>query len=235
MNDEETESRRVAENLRRWEADERQRRKVARESGSSSVGSGSIVGDVARRASLLWQSRRSKQPAPPGPGTHHQLHSTEDELALDDIDTRLSAPPSPEPQNPFTTPAASTVSLNDPQHSAIMSETADVPLKPIAADGNNGLLAAPSRKPSKLGRNKSLREHPPPQPLDLPEPRSPPLPDGTPAAVRPPEPTPPPTVTQREQEHEEEVHVPEKRWWTDWLCGCREGGDNQAGRTNPFE
>lgn len=44
----------------------------------------------------------------------------------------------------------------------------------------------------------------------------------------------------RREEDEDDVEPPFKgRWWTDWLCGCREGpdrgGDHQAGRTNAFE
>ncbi|KAF8325225.1 uncharacterized protein EI90DRAFT_3019192 [Cantharellus anzutake] len=41
-------------------------------------------------------------------------------------------------------------------------------------------------------------------------------------------------------ENEDDVNPPfNGRWWTDWLCGCREGadrgGDHQAGSTNPME
>ncbi|KAF8320814.1 hypothetical protein DL93DRAFT_2073535 [Clavulina sp. PMI_390] len=41
------------------------------------------------------------------------------------------------------------------------------------------------------------------------------------------------------EEDDDNGPAEEGRWWTDWLCGCREGpnrgGDNQAGKTNPFE
>ncbi|KIP11522.1 hypothetical protein PHLGIDRAFT_124689 [Phlebiopsis gigantea 11061_1 CR5-6] len=227
-NDEETESKMIEENLRRWEAEEKQRRKSARES-TSTVASSSLVSDVTRRASLLWPGRRrSRQQAPPeGPGLHHRIRTSEDGVALDDLDTRLSAPPTPEPDNPFMTPAASTVSLNAPEGSVIMQE-AD-PAK-VALSEESGSPTSRGKRPS-LGRDNSVRQHPPPQPLDLPAPRSPPPRTQTPHANRPPEPIPSPAPTPHQLEPDE----PPKRWWTDWLCGCREEGDHQAGRTNPFE
>ncbi|EJD02984.1 uncharacterized protein FOMMEDRAFT_20161 [Fomitiporia mediterranea MF3/22] len=94
---------------------------------------------------------------------------------------------------------------------------------------------------------------PPPRPLDLPPPKTPPPRtdvDGTPVVTVPPKrlPVPVPSATRRgdvnnrngqmrdqmgsEQLEEQEEH----RWWTDWLCGCREEKDrDNAGRTNPFE
>lgn len=206
------------QNLKRWEQAERQRRKAARVS-QTSVASSSLVGDVTHKASLLWPGKRRSQQGPPkGPGTHHQLRNSEDEVALDDIDTRLSAPPTPEPDNPFATPAASTLSLNNPEGSAIMQESDSA--KTLAEDPSH---AAPqARKPS-LGRKDSLRAQSPPKPLDLPVPRSPPPLSDTSHVNHPPEPIPPPKV-----QHVEEEEVPEKRWWTDWLCGCRESGDDQV-------
>lgn len=207
------------QNLRRWEIAERQRRKAARDSGST-VASTSLVGDVTRKASLLWPGRRrTRQQAPPeGPGQHRQLRTSEDGVALDDMDTRLSAPPTPEPgsspvfarasANPFLTPQASTVSLslNSPDGDAIM-HASDAPPRPALARADS-----------------VARQPPPPEPLDLPQPRSPPPRTETPHADRPPEPIAPPVVEPQEQEQEQ----PPKRWWTDWLCGCREDGDKQV-------
>jgi len=44
----------------------------------------------------------------------------------------------------------------------------------------------------------------------------------------------------KKPEDDDDIEPPfNGRWWTDWLCGCREGadrgGDHQAGRTNAFE
>ena len=177
------------------------------------------MSDVTRKASLLWPGRRRSQQGPPkGPGLHHQLRNSEDEVALDEIDTRLSAPPSPAPGNPFATPAASTLSLNNPEDSAIMQESDSS--KTLAEEP---IIAAPTAKRPALGRQDSLRAQSPPKPLDLPVPRSPPPRTQTPHANRPPEPIPPPKI-----QHAEEEEETDKRWWTDWLCGCREGGDNQV-------
>ncbi|KAI0344560.1 hypothetical protein BDW22DRAFT_1060402 [Trametopsis cervina] len=220
-NDEVEESRRIEENLRQWEVAERQRRKAARDS-SSTVASASLVTDVTRRASLLWSGKRSRPPVQ-GAGQHHIVPSSEDGVPMDDFENDTAVSVSANPENPFATPNASTVSLNTPGDSAIMTEASDSTGKDIS-----GSLTVPTA--SSHDKSKS-RSHPPPQPLGLPEPRSPPPRTGTPHASRPPEPIPPPTIPAEVQEEE----LPDKRWWTDWLCGCRERGDNQTGRTNPFE
>ncbi|KAH9910952.1 hypothetical protein B0H21DRAFT_489365 [Amylocystis lapponica] len=230
--DEEAEARRVAENLRRWETAERERRKAARES-TASTSSGTLVGNFTRRASLLWPSRRAHAASVGGGGAHHVLRTTDDGVPLDELD---GAPPSPHSnagdENPFATPTGSTLSLNDPHQSAIMTPSASYPdgAEPAA------LLSDTSPRPT-LEASSSFSKHPPPKPLDLPKPRSPPPRTETPHANRPPEPIPPPVLSPPPPVPE--VEPEEKRWWTEWLCGCSEGadrgGDNQAGRTNPFE
>lgn len=228
--DEEAESRKVEENLRRWEMAERERRKAARE--SATVRS-SMVGDATWTASSLLWPRRSKRGS--GGGSHHKLQTTEDGLPLDEIDTPApSAPPSPEPtENPFLTPAASTTSLplKDPQISAVM-EGSSIPPTP-AVELESRQLTVPTAKRPTLTKadSRSSVSHPPPQPLDLPKPRSPPPRTATPHANRPPEPIPPPSPTPKPQEEDGK----DRRWWTDWLCGCSESSGHQAGRTNPFE
>ncbi|KAI0930511.1 hypothetical protein AcV5_007200 [Taiwanofungus camphoratus] len=229
--DEEAEARRIEENLRRWEIAERERRKAARESAASGSGGGpSLVTDITRRASLLWPSSRANQVTLGGVGAHHALRTTEDAVPLDDIEGNppLSPTPSPEPgTNPFTTPNASTTSLNDPSQSAIMTASSSV--NPFDSDvpSSNGAALEVSISSSK--------PPPPPQPLNLPRPRSPPPRTETPHADRPPEPVPPPTIAPPRLEEDPKP----TRWWTEWLCGCSEGsdrgGDHQAGRTNPFE
>ncbi|KAF7797886.1 hypothetical protein EIP86_009092 [Pleurotus ostreatoroseus] len=226
------ESRRIEENLRRWEEVERERRRSARDSASSAATS-SLVSDVTRRASLLWSSRRSRH-ASQGSGAHQVLRNADYSVPLDDIDGPSPAPPAftdpePEPEtaNPFTTPAGSTTSLNDPHHSAVMAESSQLP----PFDGTQPETVDADKRPA-LDRTPSLsRPQPPPKPLDLPSPRTPPPRTVTPHASRPPEPINPPSVSPQEQEVEE----PKRRWWTDWICGCSERGDSQAGRTNPFE
>lgn len=133
---------------------------------------------------------------------------------MDEFDNDTAMPVTPDPENPFSTPMASTVSLNAPGDSAIMTEA--------SADSTQN-LAGSSSAPSD-GQNNKSRPPPPPQPLNLPQPRSPPPHSGTPHINQAPEPIPPPTVT--EEVHEEEL--PEKRWWTDWLCGCRAERDDQV-------
>ncbi|KAI0682752.1 hypothetical protein BC835DRAFT_843698 [Cytidiella melzeri] len=201
LNDEAEESRRVEENLRQWEIAERQRRKAARES-TSTVASTSLVGDVTKRASLLWTGKRSRPPVQ-GLGTHHIVPTTDEGVAMDDFENDTAMVMSPDPENPFRTPMASTVSLNTPGDSAIMTEISDT---------STGELSDSPQTPTNAESQK-YRSHPPPQPLDLPKPKSPP----------------PHTV----DIHEEEL--PDKRWWTDWLCGCRDRHGDQAARTNPFE
>ncbi|OBZ66995.1 hypothetical protein A0H81_12972 [Grifola frondosa] len=233
-NDQEAESQRVAETLRQWEMAERQRRKAARDSAASANAAPSFVSDVTRRASLLWPSRMSRRASSGGVGTHHMLRTTDDSVPLDNIDPHHAISiPSPDPaENPFATPNASRISLNEPQQSAIMHASGDsaslsvetVPA-PASSSASRPMLEA-----------YSLPKPPPPEPLGLPPPRSPPPRTATPHANRPPEPIPRPAVTHMT---EDEPEPKPTRWWTEWLCGCTEGadrgGDHQAGRTNPFE
>ncbi|KAI0093404.1 hypothetical protein BDY19DRAFT_424520 [Irpex rosettiformis] len=199
---------------------ERQRRKAARDS-TSTVVSTSLVGDVAKRASLLWPGKQRSRPPVQGVGTHHIVPMSDEGMAMDEIENDTLGVTTPDPENPFKTPNASTVSLNNPGDSAIMTEASA-----STAQRLSDSLTTPTK--ASFGQPRS---HPPPKPLDLPEPRAPPPHTGAPHTNQPPEPIPPPTITA--DVHEEEL--PEKRWWTDWLCGCREREDNQAARTNPFE
>ncbi|KAH9935540.1 uncharacterized protein B0H18DRAFT_416157 [Fomitopsis serialis] len=135
----------------------------------------------------------------------------------------------PEPiDNPFSTPGQSTLSLAlDPQHSAIMS--ASDSHNPFE-DGEQSPTTPKAAKTPALLPSTSLLSAgpPPPQPLDLPKPRTPPPRAETPHASRPPEPVAPPVVAPTQQAEEPQ----EVRWWTEWLCGCSEGpergGDRQA-------
>lgn len=95
----------------------------------------------------------------------------------------------------------------------------------------------PNHSSSKASKKTSVKHAPPlVRPLDLPEPTMPRM-EPEPASghwrrVQ--------DAKQRDraiQEEFEEDRVKGGRWWTDWICGCREGNvrEDQAGRTNPFE
>ncbi|PCH43604.1 hypothetical protein WOLCODRAFT_132848 [Wolfiporia cocos MD-104 SS10] len=228
--EEEAESRRIEENLRRWETAERERRKAARASAASGSGSNSVVGDITRKASLLWPSSRAKQASLGGVGAHHVLRTADDSVPLSDIEggPAISPTPSPEPRdNPFATPGPSMVSLHDTQQSAIMTASTSV------SSFEELSPTTPTIERPVLGASSSFSKQPPtaPQPLDLPKPRTPPPSSESPHSSRPPEPVSPPVVAPPQPEEEPEP----TRWWTEWLCGCSEGGDHQAARTNPFE
>ncbi len=196
---------------------------------------------------MFWSGQRNKGRSDGG-GQHHVLRSTDDgSLPLQEID---SPAPSPSPrlsreldpqhaqgENPFATPSASTTSLNLPQQPAIMYESsnpvdgdhADQP-DTSAAPLEGGTPTSASHlvipKPRRAGSTPLHTPPPPPQPLDLPKPRTPPPRTITPHANRPPEPIPPPNVAQNDNDSDD---IPRPtRWWTDWLCGCIETGDNQV-------
>ncbi|KAM5543242.1 hypothetical protein V8D89_003116 [Ganoderma adspersum] len=270
--EDEAESRRVQENLRRWEVSERQRRKAARESSSHSPSSSrdkAINNSPSLFADLF---RRDSRKVPlGGVGAHHALSTTDRDtyaVPLEDLDTpsvdRFSIPSTPEPENPFDTPSASRTSLNIPDNPAIMTESdsapselstslsgknhLDVPKQPVLEASSSFVgPEAEAETDGAVKRTKSKRQPPPPQPLDLPVPKVPPPHPDAPHTDRPPEPVPEPELNVQERERDVEAgrevkqveDLPPVRWWHEWLCGCGEGpdrgGDNQAGRTNPFE
>ncbi|KAF7298263.1 hypothetical protein HMN09_01048500 [Mycena chlorophos] len=196
--DEEAETRRIEENLRRWELAERAKRKAARVSVVASTGAdqsmlSSMVGSILRRT-----PRPNDQPSR---GTHTVLSSqdeTHDDddsnvVPLDDIAaTPTPSPTHSEPGNPFSDEHAELANESTPQ------------------------------RPAMLKASSSIRRPPTPKPLDLPPPKA-----------APPTVAPPPEPVVEESEHKE------TRWWHEWLCGFGEGedrgGENQSGRTNPFE
>jgi len=261
MNDDEAETRRVEENLRRWEEAERQRRKAARGSVSlpkggtehtpDGSGSGSVFGGSFWGLGRTTSQRRADTN---GWGAHAALQSRDslDALPMDNID-QASPIPSPLPgsvrnsrsrspehrrasnadtavENPFMHPSETTPSKSEAQP-AVMEESPTPLATPDANDHPNGVVDL-SLYPKSHSKSKSV---PPPQPLNLPPPRTPP-PPLTPS-TSPPPPTVPPRLDQ--QYNPSRPRTPEARWWHEWLCGCGEGpdrgGDNQAGRTNPFE
>lgn len=221
-NDDAAETRRVEENLRRWELAERQRRRAARE---SAPGGPSLLGEVTRRASVLLLHRQSVRSSAGGLGNHRALQSRDsiDVVPLDDID---QSPPTT--ANPFLHPSETEPGFVSPALSPFVDAKGR---SSVMTDTFDSDLNTHSSQPAMLAPTPTLV--PPPQPLGLPPPLTPP-PKGSRPRVAPMKATPPPTLHQEPIEPEQEV-----RWWHDWLCGCNEGpdrgGDNQAGRTNPFE
>ncbi|KAG6856101.1 hypothetical protein H0H87_007437 [Tephrocybe sp. NHM501043] len=212
-NDDAAETRRVEENLRRWDAAERQRRKSARE---SILPASSLVGDVSRSASILWSARRPRHKHDASLGNHVALQSQENitSVPLDDLNATPTPSPSPSPslsplcrdsntQNPFANPSDSISPFADPlQHTMVMSSSSSTNNSPET------VVSAP----------KTPRRPPgPPMPLGLPPPRTPP------PIKTAPSPTSPLSSSTRTERTEDEVR--ETRWWHDWLCGCSEGPD----------
>ncbi|KAJ4468220.1 hypothetical protein J3R30DRAFT_3306049 [Lentinula aciculospora] len=231
--DEEAETRRIEENLRRWQINEMQKRKAARESISKPS---QTAPDVGWRTSSLWQKSNHRQREL---GKHTALGS-QDSIEHLPLDTLVATPgPSPSPSplpsplpsnldeypnNPFANPPISP--FEDPQQvTAVMSSSeppANVPALTV-------VTPTPER-PTLLAKSTSFSRPPPPKPINLPPPKTPP----------PPVDVPPPAVSplsldgasRQPQQPEREI-----RWWHEWLCGCGEDrdADNQGGRTNPFE
>ena len=120
--------------------------------------------------------------------------------------------------NPFENPDnvlnTSTASLNTPDHPTILTESSEP----------STILSAQTKQ----------REPPPPQPLGLPKPRTPPPrnDDGQVYITDPPDHTAEPSTTVRSEHHLDSHETKEAKWWTEWLCGCSEGPDrggyNQA-------
>ncbi|KAJ7262265.1 hypothetical protein B0H12DRAFT_1105039 [Mycena haematopus] len=225
--EDEAETRRIEENLKRWEVAERMKRKAARESAYLKPQPPTLLSDLTRRASLLWSGK--KAPAPrnndPSLGAHTALNSQDeaDVVPLDDIATPTPSPTHSEPSNPFTNPGGDPFSDAE----AVMSPTNEPP-PPLQMEGEDAIPLQPQpQRPAMLtaSSSMSIRRPPTPKPLGLPPPRAPPPPL--------PHSSPPPVPVPNDDDE------PKVRWWHDWLCGLGEGpdrgGDHQAGRTNPFE
>ncbi|KAK7057271.1 hypothetical protein R3P38DRAFT_2840322 [Favolaschia claudopus] len=225
--EDETETRRIQENLKRWEVAERMKRKAARESTTLDAPPPTLISNLTWRASLLWSGK--KAPAPrdndPSLGAHTALNS-HDEVDVVPLDSIAVTPtPSPthsESSNPFANP---TNPFSDAE--AVMSPSNDPPPPTPQMEKDDAIALQPQR-PAMLAASSSMsiRRPPTPKPLGLPPPRAPP----PPLAQNSP---PPVAVVPNEQDE------PKVRWWHDWLCGFGEGpdrgGDQQAGRTNPNE
>ncbi|KAJ7132838.1 hypothetical protein C8R43DRAFT_1023623 [Mycena crocata] len=226
VNEDEAETRRIEENLKRWEVAERMKRKAARESTIDTQAS-SLLTNVTRRASSLWPGRKSQNPhnINPSLGAHTALNSQDsvDVVPLDDI----AATPTPSPthsisSNPFANPDANPDPFSGRE--AIMTPTTDPPPLTPQLETEDGIPMTSPQRPALLTASSSIRRPPTPKPIGLPPPRAPPPPL--------PQHTPPPVPIPDDE-------LKETRWWHEWLCGFGEGpdrgGEHQAGRTNPFE
>lgn len=257
----------IEQNLRRWEQAERQKRKAAREKAAGATAP-SVVGEVSRRASLLWTGKRASRTSSrvsgsfggAGSGAHSVLHArnSEDAVAMSDLETRSvqspgsSNPSSPVPptftpmaENPFEPPDSASplrgFEGSSGSGSAVMNPSSSPP-PPTPAALDMGVSPFDDSKsvptPTALKRPTLQADHaitsapPPPQPLNLPPPKTPPPRMLSPGITSPPSPTPNPSVTGSGNADANEPQW-KKRWWTDWLCGCREGpdrgGDDQVG------
>lgn len=158
---------------------------------------------------------------------------------------KLRAPIPTAVENPFEPPGISGAGDEESGNSAVMSPSSPPPptpagsrqqekspfddpltLTPEAEDGRPTLQATSSF--SGPGSH-PLAQLPPPMPLDLPPPKTPPPLGRAPKPVlklhQPAATSSPNAGAGQVQEVQEE----DKRWWTDWLCGCRESGrDNQV-------
>lgn len=197
--------------LRRWEIAERQRRKAAR--GSTSLSSPpSLVGDVSRRASLLWSGRKSKHSSLGGLGNHSALRS-QDNVPL----TQIDASPTPSPTRSDSDEAhpAADPFANPPESQSPFADS-------HVAKIHDSQLPSSSRLPVTSFESHIIPVHvpltrpPPPKPLNLPPPRTPP------PIIDTQSPTSPSTSIFGNQSTPKEENI---RWWHDWLCGCGEGPD----------
>ncbi|KAH9485357.1 hypothetical protein JR316_0002265 [Psilocybe cubensis] len=179
VNEDAEETRRVEENLRRWEIAERQRRKAARGSTQSAKAS-SLIEDVSKRASLLWPGKKTKHSSI---GGSHTALESQDHIDVVPLNQVVTASPVLSPthsnsdvptlQDPFANPPELISPFADSFQVATLvppSATEDgrhlsAPLNDVTdTDGSNGTAHAskPQRPPA-------------PMPLNLPPPRTPPM------------------------------------------------------------
>lgn len=225
------------QNLKRWEREERLRRKAARESNISTGPS-----FLQRGASLLWRKRKSVQA-----GAHRALNTSEveDDVPLGEVGpspctSRATSPipttsgsvrrsHSPD-KNPFSSPEDNLSSNSITKNTAVMDPSPEplivmTPKTAVAPDLVNG-------RPAIIQASSSFsKPYPAPQPIDIPPPRTPPPRALSSDSSRPPEPA-VRAMSQSSSMKDESEELPQSRWWTEWLCGCTEGhdrgGDNQV-------
>jgi hypothetical protein len=202
----------------------------------------------------MWKNVGSRHKSKRPSGSDHQvLKDDEFEADLDDGDVQLmtlgesntpasptetptptqthkalpddSEPPTPTARNPFADPMEE-VAAKDPQGGILVngSVVMDPMPTPPATSENNTLGLTLTSSPASTEPPPQTRLPAPPQPLSIPPPKTPPPFSGSPDNTRE-APTAVPDLTDDEEPGQH-------RWWTEWLCGCREGpdrgGDNQV-------
>ncbi|CAG8589834.1 9262_t:CDS:2, partial [Acaulospora colombiana] len=289
VGDDDIEERRVSETLKRWEEQERLRRKAAREANRNSNSQrNSVVVDVGRRASKLWKdgaqrraslrkgaqkmhedvnfeaipSRRSSGGGGAAANGDVVEPSRSTSLSLQET-IRSRSPSSPTPlvsENPFSTPrngsptsllherpasaydyASRSKSPIQSPEAALMEETSNPPTpsldKTMAKDpeypdrpvlrASSSSYSATEHTPTKQRPKSNL---PAPRPLDLPEevtaPPQPPMRKASPVLYERSE------ADIQDDDELEAREAKEGRWWTDWICGCRESG--RLGQDQPY-
>jgi hypothetical protein len=191
----------------------------------------------------------SPSPTPAAPGT-----PTQATVALSDGTATPTRARSPSPtalskrvSNPFADPrpghhqaSSSSSSLSVHSEQAVMKSQPSTPMAPetvIKSLGEDGIslpmASPPASSTSHNGKGPAIirarslyAKVPPPKPLDIPPPVTPP------PRLETPDPEDSLNDISREQTVDEHDDVPEResRWWTDWLCGCSEGRDRGGDR-----
>ena len=153
-------------------------------------------------------------------GTQHR--------ALSSIDESVPAGPpslSPNPTDEGRSSSPGSAAPSSPTPSSVSTNNPfEDPRYTLSENGNGGGESIPintlNNSRSKSGRvNSKRRAQSPPRPLGLPDPVS-----LDPAAGE----------ARRSEMEQEEGPTVARRWWTDWLCGCREEADEQVRHLRDF-
>ncbi|KAF5317069.1 hypothetical protein D9611_003793 [Ephemerocybe angulata] len=256
VNDEEEETRRIQENLKRWEQAELQRRKAARQSTSISSTGGaapsSLVENVSRRASLLWNKKRgsgthkghssSKSRTSSALGQHAKLPSTDDLHDLQQItDTPVADSPTHSPVR-SDTDADSLNTVTDvymgSRRQREQQEPMDDPFNPPEDFQHEHIAMSPFSDPqpmtpgadqtTALVGSSSRQDEGNTNAGSTTRQPPPPMPLGLPRPKTPPPPIDSPeAVRQRAgaEDDDAQEETTKTKWWHEWLCGCGEGPD----------
>ncbi|KAF9515449.1 hypothetical protein BS47DRAFT_787748 [Hydnum rufescens UP504] len=253
--DEVIEERRVVENLRRWEEIEKERRRVARESQTTNIppqDASAVRTNVTRRGSLFWNGGSSgSRYRRPAPGSHplHNDGETSRRTGLDDEEEDEDE----EPKIPLSRVRHKARGSQDSHVSdssvSTVTPHSHTPLAPGSGGSpksqhstanpftdraaENPFRDQPLEKERSAPSTGRPLRYPTPKPLGLPlSGRRPPSPVRDMQNTRSSSDSLPPGGKTLDEEAET------GRWWTDWLCGCREGpdrgGDHQV-RPLPFK
>ncbi|KDQ21465.1 hypothetical protein BOTBODRAFT_203945 [Botryobasidium botryosum FD-172 SS1] len=224
--DDEIAERKVAETLKRWEEVERLRRKTARESRSFAQPSSPTTdpGHVGRRGSLFWRSGKRDSIVSVGNANGNADGGGEEEGLRKHVASPVGSIDSSKTATPTATIVVTPPSKTNEAENPFASPLDHLP----RAAGGAAAEPEESEDVTSFARSKTIIKPPAPQPLDIPmsihEGRNWDM-NGSPR--------------ERGAHALEQLEESGGRWWTDWLCGCREAprgvNDSQGGRTNPFE